>query len=133
MNTEIDFYKPKVKLLFKCPKINWTLENLRNLPRENGVYALFNNDGTFLYVGESKNIYDRVYKHHRTGQASALRAKMQEYFGFKNTQELDDYLSCCYLQLITFDYGRSELEEYIINKFHPIFNNFKVRLRKGLI
>lgn len=133
MSPETDFYKPKVKALFKCPKISWTLENLRNLPRKNGVYALFNNDGTFLYVGESKNIYDRIYKHHRTGQASALTAKMSEYFHFKNITELNLYLSNCYIQIITFEYGRSELEEYIIEKFQPIFNNFRVRLRKGLI
>ena len=126
------FFDYSSKQLFNCPEVEWTEENLMNLPRINGVYVIYHSSGKILYVGESKNIYDRIYNHHRPGNASELTNKMRLHFEFKTDEELSQYLSECYIKYVELAYGRSELEEYLIDKYTPLFNNFKIKLRKGL-
>ena len=127
------FFEYSSKQLFDCSEVEWTEENLMNLPKINGVYAIYHNSGKLLYVGESKNIYDRIYRHHRTGEASELTKKMCLLYKFKTEKELSQYLSECYIKYVELAYGRSELEEYLIDKYAPVFNKFRVKLRKGLI
>lgn len=124
--------KVSVKL-FTNEKVYWSIDNLKNLPKQNGIYVLCDKDGIVLYIGETKNIYDRVYNHHRTGKASALTDKIKDFFSFQTDDQLSDYLSECYLQYGVFLFGRREVEEYLIKQCKPRFNNYKIQLRKGQI
>ncbi len=113
-------------------KILCTDENLKHLKKEktNGVYVLYNANDELIYAGESKNIFDRIYNHHRRGNGSELLNKIKEYNEFKSINEAKSYFSTCYIQYIEVKYGRSELEEYIIQIKDPPFNNYKKKQNK---
>lgn len=94
-----------------------TKENLNKLPKENGVYIYIENDKA-IYIGSSRNIWDRNYKHHRIGNNS----------DFANALKLDGRdinLDKFKIQYKVLDIGRAEFEEFLIEYFNPKYNNFK--------
>ena len=119
------FVESSIEKLKKSDWFFWTKESLIKLPKDNGVYVLYASDGTVLYVGSSKNIYDRVYNHHRTESNSDLIERLR-----KAGIRPDLYLPSCYLKYVAVDYGRAELEEFFINHFNPMLNNFRRKLKK---
>lgn len=92
-------------------------KDLKYLPKSNGVYIIYYKM-TILYIGESKNIWDRFYKHHRTGNNSSFRRIFDLYFPKQFLNELT-------IKYNILDYGRKELEEYLIARYNPLLNNPK--------
>ena len=109
-------FEQKEQELLNNPKLAW--KDMSRLPKANGVYIIYLAE-QILYIGESKNIWDRFWKHHRTGNASSFRANM-----IKENIE-SSILDNCTIQYVQLLYGRKELEEYLIEKYKPVFN--KVR------
>lgn len=122
----------KLAKLIESPHIAWDKEALKQLPKKNGVYLFCRND-KYLYVGSSRNIYDRVANHHWTRNNSQLLNNLEEFFNTFHLNKLlplDDYLKDCYIQYIEVEFGRAEIEDYIIEKCNPILNNFRQNMRK---
>jgi hypothetical protein len=122
----------KLAKLIESPKLPWSREGINDLPKQNGVYVFARND-KYLYVGSSRNIYDRVVNHHWTKNNSALLSNLEEFFNtfyLDKLMSLDDYLKDCYIQYIVVDFGRAEIEDYIIETCNPILNNFRQNMRK---
>ena len=40
------------------------MKNIKNLPKESGIYIVTNIKNNASYIGQAKNIYDRLNKHH---------------------------------------------------------------------
>lgn len=116
--TKLDFFKQQSELLRNNEKIPW--RKIKQLPKSNGVYILTHPKiNRILYVGESKNIYDRIYNHHNKRNGSDLLKRMEEIC----EHDLQNFLNECYIQVVKLDYGRSELEEYLIDTYKPLLNN----------
>lgn len=116
--TKLDFFKQQSKLLCNSEKIPWG--KIKQLPKSNGVYMLTHRKSNrILYIGESKNIYDRIYNHHNKRNGSDLLKKMEEIC----EHNLQNFLNECYIQVVKLNYGRSELEEYLIDTYKPLLNN----------
>ena len=123
-------FEKEITKLLNCPKIPWTKESLKTIPQVNGVYVLSRKD-KFLYVGQSRNLYDRIVNHHWTRNNSSM-LKNLEIFHYKTLKEslsLDEFIKDCYIQFVEVKLGRAELEDYIISKVDPILNNFGYKVR----
>ena len=146
------YYKKNSKKLFNGPKYTNTQENIeliKNATTYNqlnpycGVYAIYDNLNNLIYVGESDNIFRRLKSHMRkaknienVGKGSIfcrhvkdeiIRKKnisgnelLKTYNRFKNTIKF---------QFLLLDYGRKELEEYIIDNYRPTFNLKSVKIQ----
>ena len=115
----MNFFEQQEKKLIKAQLVYW--KDINTLPKVNGVYYIYKK-GTICYIGESKNIWDRFFKHHRIGNCSTfINNLVKEYNGDKF--EVQSYLKDCYIKYIELEYGRKELEEYLLNKYKPKYNN----------
>ena len=124
-------FEKEITSLLNCPKIPWTKEALKTIPEVNGVYVLSRKD-KFLYVGQSRNIYDRIVKHHWTRNNSNMLNNL-EIFHYKTLKEclsLEEFMKDCYIQYVEVKLGRAELEDYILSEVDPILNNFGYKVRK---
>ena len=101
----MNFFEQQEKKLLKAQLVYW--KDINTLPKVNGVYYIYKK-GTICYIGESKNIWDRFFKHHRIGNCSTfINNLVKEYNGDKF--EVQSYLKDCYIKYIELEYGRKEL------------------------
>lgn len=122
------FFEEYEQKLLSCEPLPW--QKLETIPHINGVYMIWTDwhqdGGEFVYIGESKNLYDRFYRHHNTGNNSSFRDRLQK--DIQATDELpqdvviDSYLGDCLIKYVELPYGRKELEEYLIKKYNPRYN-----------
>lgn len=116
--------------LFHAEKIKFTFERnwSSNFPSKAGIYAIFDED-KLVYIGETANLKERMKEVKRTYNHS-FRRKLGKYLiedskvvkgKFEETLELklNDY----YMNRIQFTYkelnfGRLEVESYIIHRYH---------------
>ncbi|MGY8808652.1 MAG: GIY-YIG nuclease family protein, partial [Fidelibacterota bacterium] len=90
-----------------------------------------------IYIGESSNIYQRYKTHSGTTYFSALRRHIgtdilnfflkskngrKRYFTDSEDSMVDIYLKKCKISYMKINFGRFELEEYLIRKYHPLLN-----------
>jgi predicted GIY-YIG superfamily endonuclease len=103
-----------------------------------GIYAARAPNGKeMLYLGESSNVHKRHKCHSRATYFSALRRHVgTDLFGFSLkecngkakyfTEDEDDkvteFLCSCRIACMPVSFGRFELEEHLIRKFHPRLN-----------
>lgn len=83
-----------------------------------GLYSLWNSDGKCLYVGQTNNLYMRLYQH---------------LIGATNTSGFIDQVS--YIGVTLCDYGfiREIYETVAISELKPLYNKSKVFYkRKGV-
>lgn len=101
--------------------------SFKGAPKVPGVYALVHK-GEIVYIGESKNLADRV-SHHLHKNGSCLLDKISS-----TVRNTDEYLEQCSMKFLEVNFGRLELEEFLIEKYKPLFNNFyrrKLKKRKN--
>jgi excinuclease UvrABC nuclease subunit len=107
-------FEQKEQELIQATSLMW--HQINELPKANGVYMICHIDfPNVIYIGESKNMWDRFWKHHRTGNASSFRDNLKR-------ANLDNVVEECTVKFIVLQYGRKELEEYLIAKYNPKFN-----------
>lgn len=120
-------YKKLEELINSKPFI-WNKQILKQLPHENGVYA-FCKDETILYIGQSKNLYDRIYNHHYSENNSSLLSNLRELLAKLDINDIDGYIESCCVRIVKLEIGRAELEDLAIYTLKPILNNFKSKLK----
>ena len=125
MDNALQLFQIWEKQLISCKPISWT--NLKEIPRINGVYMICHiGYPNIVYIGESKDIFDRIWKHHRTGNCSAFRSNLQKYYSANKNQPIDvqikQFLDECVVKYVELPYGRKEFEEYLITKYNPKYN-----------
>lgn len=74
------------------------------------VYRFLDKTGNTIYIGRSKNIYNRIYKQHFTSKG---------HLPYKC------YDSTCIVEFIKLDNNAEckALEDFLIDKYRPIFNS----------
>lgn len=120
------FYDNALNTLNACKPYKFT--EITTMDRVNGIYALYNGDKEVVYIGSAKDIRNR-WVHHRNRNGSALMEKIIEEIGNEN---LSQFLEECTIKYVHVSIGRSELEDHLINRFNPIYNNYRKRKRYGV-
>lgn len=116
--------------LFNQEPYMW--HQIRNIPTSKGVYVICHlTPDRIVYVGESKNMYDRIYNHHRTGNNSSFRRNL-EAIKFKNQFQdrrviISQFLDECIVYCLPLVMGRKELEEYLIKDLKPLYNKAETK------
>ena len=102
-----------------------------------GIYIVKNKKDELIYIGESSNINERYKTHSGQTYFSALRRhigtdilayQLQEikgrkrYFTEKEDLEVTKYLKNCNAIFYPINFGRYEIEEFMIKKHRPILN-----------
>lgn len=132
-------------LLFKKNKrkrIDLTLDWIKKMPSEPGIYAVFEKD-KLVYIGESGNIKGRMKdlrdsRHHQL-RRNIGKIKFSDIEGYIDANskvkfpehidnEIDNYLNRkCLVSILPLYFGRKEFEEYIFSKYEL----FKCFNKKG--
>ena len=108
------FFYENEKRLWQSYKYSWN--DLHKIPKTTGVYVIGHLQNV-LYIGESKNMWDRLYKHHRIANHSSFRNRLKKLN--LDTPEFFKYVYVCCVEL---PYGRKEFEEYLIHNYKPLCN-----------
>ncbi|MEA2030671.1 MAG: GIY-YIG nuclease family protein [candidate division Zixibacteria bacterium] len=102
-----------------------------------GVYIVFNHKNEIIYIGESSNIGDRYKTHGKDTYFSAFRRNLgtnllgfrlkerkgkKRYFEPNEDSQVDNYIRNCKIILKMINFGRFELEEYLIRNIQPVLN-----------
>lgn len=80
------------------------------LKNKNGVYLIYDENKELLYVGKTKDFYERLYSHVR---------------GKYGSDKFEDYIEFIDVYIVNCPYEREIYETYTINEFLPAFNTFK--------
>ena len=122
------------KKLMGLKSYNWFQPQI---PSTAGLYWVENKSKGLIYIGESSNIYERYGTHSRDTYFSALRRHIGEkilgfnlqtinnrkrYFSKSENDEITTFLKECIIKPFSINYGRYELEEYLIRKYNPLLN-----------
>lgn len=106
-------------------------------PKKAGLYLLKDPNDSFVYVGESSNIYKRHKTHSGDTYFSALRRNIgrdimnfqlkerngkKKYFTPGEDQKVTNYLNSSKAIFYHVQFGRFELEEHLIRELNPILN-----------
>lgn len=107
------------------------------IPSKAGLYWVAHSKKGLIYIGESSNITDRYKTHSTKTYFSALRRHIGEnilgyslkikngkkrYFDESEERDVDNFLRHCSIIPYEVNFGRYELEEFLIRKYHPLLN-----------
>lgn len=127
-------------ILFKTNRIKiernltWRRKHLKNVP---GIYAIFDNNN-LVYIGETGDILKRMADITRTvNHTFRKQIGANKFNGIKSSKKfdadieelIDKYFDTnLYLTFIEVNYGRLELEIYLVDKYQDqILNSVKKR------
>jgi len=132
-NHEILLKQAKQKLL--------SLENNKwfdaDIKSKAGIYWVEHPTKGLIYIGESSNIFDRYNTHSKTTYFSALRRHIGEnilgfklqtiknkkrYFKDNEDSNITMFIQECSFKPFYVNFGRFELEEYLIKTYKPLLN-----------
>ncbi len=133
-NNYADILKQGEVKLFKTKFCNWF--DLMTISAA-GLYLVKDKTDRLIYIGESSDVGDRIATHSGRTYFSALRRhigteilglqlkeinKKKRYFNDSEDMKVTDFLKSCKATLFQVNFGRYELEEYLIKKHRPFLN-----------
>jgi len=122
------------KELLKSKEYKWFDAHVKSTA---GLYWVEHSSIGLIYIGESSNIYDRYGTHSGATYFSALRRHIGEnilgfrlqtrkgkkrYFEDDEDLKVTEFLRKCTIKPYGVNFGRYELEEYLIRKHKPLLN-----------
>ena len=133
-NNYVDILKQGETKLFKTAFYPWfDLTTISNA----GLYLVKDKTDRLIYIGESSDVGERITTHSGRTYFSALRRhigteilgfqlkeinKKKRYFNDNEDKKVTDFLRSCKATVFTVNFGRYELEEYLIRKHRPLLN-----------
>lgn len=102
-----------------------------------GLYLVKDKSDKLIYIGESSDVGERIVTHSGRTYFSALRRhigteilgyqlkeinKKKRYFSDLEDKKVTDFLRTCQAIVFLVNFGRYELEEYLIKKHRPLLN-----------
>ena len=126
LQAEQEVFNGKFNLWFDC--------NVGNVA---GLYIVRNRLGKLIYIGESSDICERHKTHSKTTYFSALRRHIgtevlnfslqerngkKKYFEVSEDKKVTEFLKSCKATFYPTQFGRYELEEFLIKRHRPLLN-----------
>lgn len=112
------------------------------VPNESGVYALFEGKDKLIYIGETGNLRERMNEINRTVNHSFRKQLGASRFGGikskkKFTDEVENLLDTffkdhLYVSFIEVNFGRLEIETFIISNHQELLLNAEKKRKKEL-
>jgi len=108
----------------------------KGVSAKSGVYAFFDND-KIIYIGETGSLKGRMSDVRRTVNHTLRRTIGNKLFsnikGFNKATSkkkfpehieilINEYMEKLHIAIIPISFGRAEIEEYLIEKYKPVFN-----------
>jgi predicted GIY-YIG superfamily endonuclease len=133
-NEFADILKQGETKLFKTTVQPWF--NLTTISNA-GLYLVKDKSDRLIYIGESSDVGERITTHSGRTYFSALRRhigteilgfqlkeinKKKRYFSDSEDKKVTDFLRSCKVTVFAVNFGRYELEEYLIKKHRPLLN-----------
>jgi predicted GIY-YIG superfamily endonuclease len=102
-----------------------------------GLYLVKDKSDKLIYIGESSDVGERIKTHSGRTYFSALRRhigteilgfqlkeinKKKRYFSDLEDKKVTDFLRSCKATVYPVNFGRYELEEFLIKKHRPLLN-----------
>jgi predicted GIY-YIG superfamily endonuclease len=102
-----------------------------------GLYLVKDKSDKLIYIGESSDTSERIATHSQRTYFSALRRHVgteilrfdlkeinnkKRYFSDNEDKKVTDFLKSCNAAVFDVNFGRYELEEYLIKKHRPLLN-----------
>lgn len=121
----------------RCMESGFSIWSDAAAPLVCGIYLIKNGVGEVIYVGESSDIGTRYQTHcHRTYFSAVRRNLGQQLLGYElqerngkkryfephEDEEISAFLDRCSVAFIPVNFGRYEVEEFLIKKLKPILN-----------
>ncbi len=118
----------------RAPFGNWLEVKPRKTP---GIYMIKSCSGDIIYIGESSDISDRYRTHGGRTYFSAVRRNLgtdllkfnlqtregrRRYFEPLEDQAISAFLESSMISFFAIDFGRFEVEEFLIGQLKPILN-----------
>lgn len=131
------------QLLDKNTRMKFSQYNswINDVSEEAGIYVFFNSSD-LVYVGQSGLLKGRMRDVRRTVNHTLRRAIGRELFyhekGFEKATSknkfpdhievmVDEYMQKLDIRILPVPFGRAEIEEYIVDKYSPLFNTKRKR------
>lgn len=120
--------------LMNVKVFDWFSADVENLA---GLYWVEHRTIGLIYIGESSSLAERYKTHSSMTYFSALRRHIGEnilgfhlhtnkgkkrYFDTDKDEKISTYLKDCIIRTMPIQFGRFELEEYLIQKYNPLLN-----------
>jgi len=125
------------KVFFERKFFKWN-DIYINIENKAGVYCIENDKKDLLYIGESIDLKNRFKIHSKRTYFSAFRRSLGEklfnfklliknnkkrYFPIEQDEKISDYIyNNCRIRFTYVNFGRLELEKFLINKYKPLLN-----------
>ena len=110
-----------------------------NIKHKPGVYLIYDSLDELIYIGESSDIADRYITHSKTSYFSAFRRhvgtnilsltfvdgkskRKNREFKPDDDAKINQFIRKCKIRYAYVQFGRMELEEYLIRKHRPLLN-----------
>ena len=114
--------------LFKQKQIDFPVSNKSNtIPHEPGIYLVSYKSESKrpIYIGETKDLHERIKDMHRTVNHTLRRSIGNKLF--KNRKDIENKLDAFFqkklcLQVLPVEFGRKEIEEYLVRKYSTKYN-----------
>jgi hypothetical protein len=124
MEGTIHLLKPYIRQLVPSPKFSF---DFKSLPKVPGIYAIYDNDDSLIYVGKTNNLARRLLREHKSGnrRGSAFRRAMSIEKGLDEEAKLTSYiLRNCKFQYLELSDERllSAVEHFAISVLNPRLN-----------
>ena len=111
----------------------------KNVPDKPGIYALFEGNRKLIYIGETGNLRARMNDLCRTvNHTFRKNLGASNFGGIKTTKKFSDeverkldlfYDEKLYVSFLVVNYGRLEIESYLISKYQrQLMNSEKKRM-----
>lgn len=113
-----------------------------SIPNESGVYALYEGNDKLIYIGETGNLRERMNEINRTVNHSFRKQLGASRFGGikskkKFTEDIENLLDTffkdhLYVSFIEVNFGRLEIETFIISNHQELLLNSEKKRKKEL-
>lgn len=133
----IEEYERRILSADNKQNVQLTNEWSKKIPVDAGIYAFFDQE-KMVYVGEFGSLRGRLNDLRRTVNHTLRRSIGEERFsdveGYKKATSkrkfpdhiekmVETYLCSLRVSVLPVAFGRTEIEEYLISKYKPTFNN----------
>jgi excinuclease UvrABC nuclease subunit len=129
----ISNYLQKMNQLLGMQKFNFSKASSKDLPKESGVYVIYDNRiKSVVYIGRTRNLRRRLLGDHRAGdvKGSQLRKAIGRRFSLKSEAEITDYIleNCSIQFMVIKEFEETiRLEHFATAILAPVLN---VRLKQ---
>ncbi|MGB9693756.1 MAG: GIY-YIG nuclease family protein [Fervidobacterium sp.] len=119
-------YVRKIKELLDCRSLSFKNVASSEVPNKPGVYVIFDEEGSVIYVGRTKNLRRRLLGDHRRGnvRGSQFRKALMQNFGLASEEQINSYVDQCTFKFkeIEDSEERIRLEHFATAVLTPILN-----------